>query len=103
MEFLFILLVLFVLGTLVTYFLQVGKNIAYIMFVMVLGWGVWQVAGPSILNGPGTPVENFVAFNKSFSSTVSDDIDWLLFDSNELRQGRDKIDIVIHLAAAVVL
>lgn len=90
MDLLIIILFLFVLGTLAMYVLQVAKNVAYVFFVLLLGWGVWQFIGPGVLPEGTNLVDGLKSFNAQYNEEVRQNLEEALSEPDYDLGGRMK-------------
>lgn len=74
-----VIFVLFVLGALALYFLEVAKNIAFILFVLILGWGMFHFIGPYVIGENQTIGESLLVWNEKYKEHAT----------NNLEQGLD--------------
>lgn len=74
MDSLAVIFVLFVLGTLALYFLQVAKNVAYILFVLILGWGMLHYVGPYFIGENQTIGEALIALNDRYQDQIEQNL-----------------------------
>jgi len=74
MDILLFILVLFILGSLGLYFLQVAKNVAYIFFVLTVGYGMWHYVGPYLVSDQNNLEDALIVLNQRFTDRVGEEI-----------------------------
>lgn len=74
METLFIIIIFFVLGTLALYAVTVAKNVAHVLFVVVLGWAAWHYVGPHVIDSNSSATETVLTLNDAYKQQAKSNV-----------------------------